>query len=272
MSDTEPLQVHHDGGVTTLTLQRPQALNALDGALTAALIDALDEADADDDVGAVVLTGSGRGFCAGVDLGQLAGALGAESEAGGRPSAGVVHALIREGSLPLARRLLGLRTPMVAAVHGPCAGAGVALALAADVVVAAENATFSVAFVRRGLVPDYGVTWLLPRLVGARAARELCLLGDTLDAGAADRLGLVTRVVAGEALASEASGLAGRLAAGPRLAQRLTKQLLAGSDQLDPQAAIEAEFAAQTVCFATDDAVEGTRAFLDKREPRFTDR
>lgn len=272
MTDTGPLQVHHDGGVATLTLQRPQALNALDGALTASLIDALEAADADDGVGCLVLTGAGRGFCAGADLGQIAGALGAASEPGGRPSAEAVHALMREGSMPLAQRLLSLRTPMVAAVHGPCAGAGVALALAADVVVAAENATFSVAFVRRGLVPDYEVTWLLPRLVGVRAARELCLLGDTLDAAAADRLGLVTRVVAGDAPASEAAEVAGRLAAGPRLAQRLTQQLLAGSDQLDPRAAIEAEFAAQTVCFSTDDAVEGARAFLDNREPRFTGR
>lgn len=272
MSPTEPLLVNHAGGVTTLTLHRPQAVNALDQTLTTALIDALDDADADDEVGAVVLTGAGRGFCAGADLGEIASTLEAGADVGGRPSAAAVHAHMRGGSLPLARRLLSLRTPMVAAVHGPCAGAGVALALAADVVLASEDATFSVAFVRRGLVPDYGVTWLLPRLVGLRAARELCLLGETLDADAAGRLGLITRVVAGDALTGEAGEVADRLAAGPPLALRLTKQLLAGSDQLDPQAAIEAEFAAQAMCLGTDDAVEGARAFLDKREARFTGR
>lgn len=272
MSSTESLLVHHAGAVTTLTLNRPEALNALDEALTTALIDALDHAEADDGVGAVVLTGAGRGFCAGADLSQIADALGAGSEGDGRPSTGAAHQLMRDGSMPLARRLLSLRTPMVTAVHGPCAGAGVALALAADVVLVGGDATFSVAFVRRGLVPDYGVTWLLPRLVGLRAARELCLLGETLDASAADRMGLITRVVAGDTLLDDAGEVAGRLAAGPQLAQRLTKQLLAGADQLDPQTAIEAEFAAQAVCFGTDDAAEGARAFLDERQPWFTGR
>ena len=264
----EVLHTAHDGGVTTLTLHRPAALNALDAGLTTALTDALARADADDEVGAIVLTGAGRGFCAGADLGELAATLDAES--GHRPSAAALHAVIREGSLPLAHQLLALRTPLVAAVHGPCAGAGMALALAADVVLAAPNARFTVAFVRRGLVPDYGVTWLLPRLVGLRTARELCLLGEPFDADAAQRMGLVTRLVAADALAAEADRVAAALAAGPRTAQRLTKQLLAGSDQLDAASAADAEFAAQTICLASDDAAEGAKAFLEHREPRFT--
>lgn len=268
MSDDGPLRTHRDGAVTTLTLNRPQSRNALDAALTHALVGALDEADADDGVGALVLTGAGGAFCAGADLAEIGAALGASE--GERPSAAAVHGVMRERPMPLARRLLSLRTPLVAAVDGPCAGAGVALALAADVVLAGEDAWFSVAFVRRGLVPDYGLTWLLPRLVGLRAARELCLLGEPVDAGEAHRLGLVSRVVGGDALAGEAAGVAARLAAGPRTAQRLAKQLLATADRLDPDAAIEAEFAAQTVCFGTDDALEGARAFFEKREPRFT--
>lgn len=272
MTSTDVLRTARDGAVMTLTLDRPTALNALDAALTTALIEAIDTIEADDGIGAAVLTGAGRGFCAGADLAQIAGAVGGDAEGRGRPSAAAIHALMREGSLPLAKRLLGMRTPLVAAVNGPCAGAGMALALAGDVVLASEESSFSVTFVRRGLVPDYGVTWLLPRLVGLRTARELCLLGERIDAAEAARLGLVTRVVAPDALATQAAEVAARLASGARTAQRLTKQLLAGADQLDPAAAADAEFAAQTICFGSDDALEGAQAFFEKREPRFTGR
>jgi 2-(1,2-epoxy-1,2-dihydrophenyl)acetyl-CoA isomerase len=261
--------VRHDVAdhVATVTLDRPDQLNALDLAATSALIDLLGALDADPDVRAIVLTGAGRGFCAGADVASLAAAAGGE---GGDLGPGAMRTVMRSTSARLARLLLEVETPMIAAVNGPCAGAGMGLALSCDLVLAAEEAVFSVVFVRRGLVPDYGLTWLLPRLVGLRRAKELAFLGERIPAAEAERLGLLTRVVPGAALLDEAHALARRLADGPGVALRLTRRLLNDATELDHALAVDREFTAQALCFGTADALEGATAFLEKREPRFT--
>jgi 2-(1,2-epoxy-1,2-dihydrophenyl)acetyl-CoA isomerase len=262
------LQLARDGAVATVTLDRPAQLNALDRRLTVALHDTLDALDRDPGVHAIVLTGAGRGFCAGADVADIAEA--AAAEGGVRPA--TVRELLLGDSTRLARRLLSMETPIVAAVNGPCAGAGMGLALACDLVLASDTAIFSVVFVKRGLVPDYGVTWLLPRLVGLRRAKELALLGERITAAEAEAMGLVTRVVPAADLAGEAAALADRLALGPGVALRLTKRLLTDASEVDALTAVEREFTAQSLCFASEDAIEGASAFFEKREPRFRSR
>lgn len=264
MPESRHLRSEHDGHVLTVTLDRPERLNALNEELTGALLGLLSEARDDDGVRALVLTGAGRGFCAGADVGDIAAA----AADGGLGPAALRHSL-RRRNVPLALALLGFDKPIVAAVNGPCAGAGIGIALACDLVVVSEAASFSVAFVRRGLVPDYATTFLLPRLVGLRVARELCLLGDRIDAARAERLGLVTEVVAPEALLPTAHAYAQRFAEGAGVALRLTKQLLGEAFQGDAAAALDREFTAQALCLASEDAIEGARSFLEKRPPRF---
>lgn len=267
------LEREHADGVTTLRLNRPEALNAISSELARALLEALGDLAADPETRAVVVTGNGRGFCAGADLGDIGGELfaGADGEAG-KPSPQDVLAAAATDSIPLAEALFGFPKPLIAAVNGPCAGAGLALAFSADIVVASDTASFSVLFVHRGLVPDFGVTHFLPRLVGLRKARELCLLGDRLSAAVADELGLLTAVAPADRLMDEAMGYARRLAQGPPVAQRLTKELLADSFTLGPAEAVEREFSAQALCFGTADALEGVAAFLEKRAPKFSGR
>lgn len=257
------LEVEQADHVLRVTLNRPERLNAVNARMAEELRGLLVDAEHDDGVRAIVLTGAGRGFCAGADVADLA------AHAGGAAPAGLRQAL-RQRAIPLARTLLEIEKPLVAAVNGPCAGAGMGIALACDVVVASDAATFTMAFVRRGLVPDYGTTYLLPRLIGLRAARELCLLGDTVAAADADRLGLVTAVVPAGELLAEADRYARRFADGAGVALQLTKRLLSGSFAVDPATALDREFTAQALCFASADAAEGATAFLQKRPPRFT--
>jgi 2-(1,2-epoxy-1,2-dihydrophenyl)acetyl-CoA isomerase len=267
MGSYEHLEVGTADHVTTVRLNRPAKLNALNLAMTAELTALLGEAELDDATRVVVLTGAGRGFCSGADIGDLAAAAAAEGDI--RPHAVRRRAMDTAGRL--SRALLEFDKPLVAAVNGPCAGAGVGVALACDLVLAAEDASFAVAFVRRGLVPDYGVTYLLPRLIGLRKARELCLLGETVDAKEAGELGLITRVVPATRLLDEAQAEAARLAGGGAgVALRLTKRLLADSFANDHVTALDREFTAQALCFATADASEGAAAFMEKREPRFS--
>jgi 2-(1,2-epoxy-1,2-dihydrophenyl)acetyl-CoA isomerase len=262
----EHVQVHTADGVTTVTLNRPHALNALNQQMTAELVELFADLATDERTRAVILTGAGRGFCAGADVGDLAELAGADL----RP--GEMRRLMLAGSGRLARALHGFEKPIVAAVNGPCAGAGVGLALAADFLLAARDATFSIVFAHRGLVPDYGVTYWLPRIVGLQRARELCLLGERLGAEEAAAAGLVTRVVAPEELISEAGRLGARLAAGAGTALGLTRRLLNDSFDSDYLTASDREWSAQALCFASADAAEGAMAFLEKRPARFRGR
>ena len=257
------LSVETRDWITTITLRRPDALNALDEAMTLELVGALEALEHDDQTRVIVLTGEGRGFCAGADVAAMAEAAGAD------PTPGQMRQVMRRASARLARQLHQTEKPIVAAVNGAAAGAGAAIAITADVTIMADTAMLSFLFVERGLVPDYASTWLLPRLVGLRVARRLCLFGEQLRADEALRLGLVDGVVPHDALLDEAYGVAQRLAAGAGVALQLTKRLLADSFDIDHATAVDREFTAQALCFASDDAREGLTAFLQKRPSEF---
>jgi 2-(1,2-epoxy-1,2-dihydrophenyl)acetyl-CoA isomerase len=252
------LRVERDDAVVTLTLDRPDALNALTIELKEALIRAFAEISADASVRAVVLTGAGRAFCAGQDLRE-------RLERGAQP----LDDEIRIRYNPIIRAMRSLPKPIVGAINGVAAGAGASIAFACDIRLASEAASFLLAFGRVGLIPDSGATWLLPRLIGASKALELALTTDPLTAVAAERLGLVARVVAGGDLLREAQELAARLAAGPPVALALTKQAIgqAWDASLDEQLETEADL--QGRAGTTRDHAEGLAAFVQRRAPRF---
>lgn len=256
---TDGLRVEVDGPVATLTLDRPAALNALTVPIKVALREALESIAADREVRAVVLTGAGRAFCAGQDL--------AERD---EPDAAPLEIEVRERYNPIIRALRSMGQPVIAAVNGVAAGAGASLAFACDMRIASEEARFVLAFGRIGLVPDSGATWFLPRLVGPAKAAELALVGDPVDAAQALRLGLVSKVVPGPELMSEARALAERLAAGAPLALALTKGALQRSMTIDLDQALEGEAKLQGIAGASADHAEGLAAFREKRPPRFS--
>jgi len=253
------LRVEIVDAVATITLDRPDALNALTVALKEELLAALTAVTADDSVRAIVLTGAGRAFCAGQDLRERL-----------EPDAEPLETEIRLRYNPLIRAMRGLPKPIVGAINGIAAGAGAALAFACDIRIAAESASFVLAFGRVGLIPDSGATWLLPRLVGGAKALELALMNDPLSAADAERFGLVARVVPGEALAAEAHALAIRLAAGAPRALALTKRALDLGWAADLDEQLETEAVLQGEAGATADHAEGIAAFLERRPPRFT--
>ncbi|MGW7167065.1 enoyl-CoA hydratase/isomerase family protein [Streptomyces sp. NPDC054884] len=260
-----------DDHVTRLTLNRPEALNALTPDQRDHLIALLAEASADPQVRAVVLTGTGRGFCAGADLRRGTATAPAATTAGER-IAGDVARTLRVGAQRLIAAVLDCEKPVVAAVNGTAAGLGAHLAFACDLVLAAESARFIEVFVRRGLVPDGGGAYLLPRLVGPQRAKELMFFGDALGAADAERLGLVNRVVPDGDLDKTVREWAARLAAGPTRALALTKQLVNASLDADRTTAFAAEAAAQEINMTTADAQEGVRSFTERRAAAFTGR
>lgn len=258
----EQLIVERDGAVATVRMNNPAKLNALSPTMTGELIEALTAIRDDGDVRAVVLTGEGRGFCVGADLGPLE-----EPYREGRPPK--LSPLLRKGYNRLVPLLAETPKPVVAAVNGVAAGAGVSLALACDLRIAAETATFSMAFVNIGLVPDSGASYLLPRIVGTSKALALALTGERLDAAEAGRIGLVGDVVPAEDLPERAADVARRLAALPTAAIGLTKELLLRAAAGSLREALELEADAQDRAAATRDHLEGVLAFLDKRPPEF---
>ncbi|URD59915.1 enoyl-CoA hydratase-related protein [Sphingomonas sp. KRR8] len=253
------LDLQRDGAVAVLTLDRPASGNAIDRELAAALLDTVLALDSDTSVRAVVLTGRGRFFCTGGDLRSFA-------------AAGDAGQAIESITAPLhmaIARLMRLAKPLVVAVNGPAAGAGLGLALLGDAVLAGPSARFTVAYGAIGLSPDAGTSWLLPRLVGLRQAQRLALLGEAIDAEEAFSLGMVTRVVADDDLAYETMALAGKLAAGSMSALQRTRRLLLDSFDRGLEAQLERE--AESIAAASRDADgrEGISAFLSKRSPVF---
>jgi 2-(1,2-epoxy-1,2-dihydrophenyl)acetyl-CoA isomerase len=245
--------------IATITLDRPEALNALTVPMKQELLAAFRLVARDRDVRAVVLTGAGRAFCAGQDLKERLA-----------PDAAPLAVEVRERYNPIIAAMRRLDQPIVGAINGVAAGAGASLAFACDIRVAAEGAHFVLAFGRIGLVPDSGATWFLPRLVGPAKAAELALLGESLSAVDAERFGLVARVVPADALAAEARDVAVRLAGLAPLALSLTKRALERSWSVSLDEALEDEAHRQGVAGATSDHAEGLAAFLEKRPPRFT--
>jgi 2-(1,2-epoxy-1,2-dihydrophenyl)acetyl-CoA isomerase len=250
-----------EGGVLTLMMNRPERLNALSVELGIDLDHALGRATADDNVRVVVLTGAGRAFCSGGDLTLIRSV---------RDTGEVqrLESLLRAGS-QLIVRMRTMAKPIIAAINGPAAGAGMNVALACDLRIASEDATFGQNFARVGLFPDYGGTFLLPRLVGPARAAELMYLGHMINAREAERIGVVNRVVPHVQLLPEARELASRLAASPPLAVRALKQVLFGAERVELERALEMENQQQMKCFASQDAGEGIRAFFKKRAPKF---
>lgn len=265
--DESLVQHATDNQVCRITLNRPEALNAITPDQRERIIHLLAEASADPAVRAVVLTGTGRGFCAGADLRGS----GSSTTAGERIPGDVARTL-RLGAQRLVAAVLDCEKPVIAAVNGTAAGLGAHLALACDLVLAAESARFIEVFVRRGLVPDGGGAYLLARLIGPQRAKELMFFGDALTAADAERLGLVNRVVPDGELDKTAREWAARLAAGPTRALALTKQLVNASLDTDRATAFAAEAAAQEINMTTADAREGVTSFVERRSPGFEGR
>ena len=253
-------------GVALITLDRPERLNAMSHELVADLHDALDGVATDRGTRVVVLTGAGRGFCAGLDLQGAGAAPGTDGL--GRVPAGMVG---QQHIASLVPKMRALRQPVIAAVNGPAAGGGLALALACDVRLAAPAARFGVAFVRIGLSGcDIGVSWLLPRLIGASRAFELMLTGRVIDAAEADRLGLVSRVVEDQPVVDAALDVADEILANSPTGVWMTKEVMWSQLEVGSlQAGIDLENRTQIMTSMTEDLGEAVTAFVEKRPPRF---
>jgi 2-(1,2-epoxy-1,2-dihydrophenyl)acetyl-CoA isomerase len=250
------VEITRDGRVATVTLNRPDKLNALDQPTRWELTDALREVAADDAVRAVVLTGAGRAFCVGQDLAAVE-----ELEHADETVAGSYN--------PMAQTIADMPKPVVAAVNGPAVGAGLGLVLACDLRLAAENASFSCAFSKVGLVPDTGVSWHLVRELGYARAFALATLGRTFTAAEAQGYGLVNRVLPADQLADSARELAELMASGPGLALALTKRQFRAVGEISFEAALAIEARHQGEAAAHPDHVEGRTAFAEKRAPRW---
>jgi 2-(1,2-epoxy-1,2-dihydrophenyl)acetyl-CoA isomerase len=258
----EHIQITESEGIATITLNRPDKLNAFIGHMRRDLAEALEHAGSDRNIRVVIITGAGRAFCAGGDVMFMA-------ELMQRRDAEEFARILGAGR----RVILAIRQmtkPVIAAINGPASGAGCNLALACDLRIAASNATFSQSFAKVGLHPDWGGTYFLPRLVTPNKACEMFFLGDTIDAAEAARLGIVNQVVAPEELEAVTLQLAERLRAAPPIALAAAKHAVYVSQAAELEEMLRYETEAQLRCFESDDAHEGVHAFLEKREPRFT--
>lgn len=259
---TDPTILHAvDGGVMRITLNRPAVLNSFDLAMGRQLQAVLDEAARNAAVRAVLITGAGRAFCAGQDLGSVS-----LDDPASLPDLGNV---VRELWNPIVRALRALEKPVVAAVNGVAAGAGANIALACDIVLASKSASFIQAFSKLGIIPDSGGTFLLPRLVGMARATALTFLAEKVPAEQAAAWGMIWKVCEPEALMTEAEALALQLATQPTRGFALTKQALNASMTRDVVAQLDVEEALQREAGKTHDFVEGVKAFLEKRTPEF---
>ncbi|MFY7864747.1 enoyl-CoA hydratase-related protein [Roseateles sp.] len=266
---TEPtILAHQDGAVRTLTLNRPGALNAFTAEMLVQLRAALNAAAEDAEVRCVLITGSGRGFCAGQDLSDPL--VNPQLQPGEAPK-DIAH-LLDGYYIPLALRLRSMPVPVVAAVNGVAAGAGANFALGCDLVLAGQSASFIQAFSKIGLIPDCGGTWLLPRLVGRARALQLALLGDKLSATEAQAMGLIYRCVPDEELAASAQALAQRLSTLPVKAMAETRRAFDQAGLMEFEQALKMEAVMQSRLGFAHDYQEGAAAFLQKRAPQFTDR
>ena len=251
-----------DDGVAILTMNRPDRLNALSASMIDAAIDALQRCATDATVGCVMLTGAGRGFCAGGDVSMMAGT--------GAAAMTLEQQIDRQRAIHRFAALLhSMPKPTLAAVNGAAAGAGLGLALACDLRIASSAARFTTAFAKVGFSGDFGVTWGLMQLLGEAKAKELLFLCETIDAAEALRLGLVGRVEPADGFADAALALAARIASGPRTALRYMKENVGFAATESYEALLDREAFSQRRCAQTDDHHEGVAAFMEKRPPKF---
>lgn len=256
----ESVRLEVAGSVATIALARPERLNAINAATHPQLRDALDRVEADKGVRCLVLTGEGRAFCSGQDLGERDVSDPAKLDLG---------ASLDANYNPLVRRLAAFPIPTIAAVNGPAAGAGANIALACDIILMARSAYLQQSFARIGLVPDAGGTWFLPRLVGLKRALAMSLFADRIPAEDCERMGIAWKVFDDDLFAGEVAKHAAILAAGPTLAYRLAKRALMASGVNDLSAQLDLERDSQREAGRSKDFHEGVTAFREKRLPRF---
>lgn len=258
----EHIIVDTEDGVRTLTLNRPERLNAINDRLSTEIIQAIAQASTDDEVRVIVITGSGRGFCAGLDLSDYSKR---------DPSTYTRHKRLDDlgwvGRLALG--IVHCDKPVIAALNGTAAGAGLAFTLACDMRFIAAGAKVTTGYIRRGLSPDAGMTYFLPRLVGHAKAAELIFTGRDVRAEEAERIGLVNGIFPDEEFQEQVAAFAKGLAEGPPVAMTMSKRLLAASSDTDLTTLLKQEYASIKTCFATEDVKEGMNAFMEKRSPRF---
>ena len=258
----QDLILEKEDGIATLTLNRPDKLNAISMTMREELPKAIDEVRGDDEVRVLVVTGAGRGFCSGADVaGQAARIAGGKLEESRRS----LLAPVGSWGVPLAE----LEKPTIAAVNGVAAGAGLSFALLCDIRIAAESARFGAVWVRRGLIADVGATYFLPRILGVEKALELMYTGDIIDAREAERIGLVSRVVPDDDLMKVTRELATKIAKGPPIAIELMKRAVYRDILSGLRVKLDFETYAQDICRRSEDHKEGVTAFLEKREAHF---
>jgi len=253
-----------EGPIATIRLNRPDKLNAFGGPMRDEILDALDKIATNDGIRVLIVTGEGRGFSAGGDIHHLKQLRESRDEEGFR-------AILAKGQM-ITRRMRALSKPVIAAINGPCAGAGFSFALSCDIRVASDAATFGPSFALIGLHPDWGGSWLIPRLVGSAKACELIFTGSMISAEEAGNGGLVNRVVSHDRLMPTVLELAGKIAKNPPGVLRLAKESIYRSLTSDLETAFARENEVQIECFYSEDFLEGLTAFVEKRKPQFRGR
>jgi len=259
--DLETILLDREGGVLTVTLNRPKVLNAITGRMTEELAEVLRGASIDEDVRAILMTGSGDAFCSGADLDKV------DSRFDPFKPVGMKRTV--EHYQQVVYAMINLEKPVIGAINGVAAGAGMSMAMACDIIVASERASFMQVFVKRGLIPDCGSFFLLPRIVGMARAKEIMFTGERIGAEEALRLGLVNRVVSHERLMEEALALAEKLSQGPTRTIGLIKRILTVSFESSLEVTLREEAMAQGLVIGGQDTIEGVTAFLQKRPPQF---
>lgn len=255
----ESIQYEVNQGLATITLNRPDVFNSFNREMALSMQAALDACEKNQEVRAILITGNGKAFCAGQDLKEVTDP---ENNPGFR-------AILDEHYNPIIRRIRNIEKPIVAAVNGVAAGAGANIALACDIVLASDQASFIQAFSKIGLIPDSAGTFFLPRLIGLQKAAALCMLGDKVSAEEAERMGMIYKVFPADSLMQEAQAMANKLAAMPTLALGLTKRLFNQSLNNDLEAQLKLESDLQIVAGSSNDYKEGVTAFVEKRKPEF---